>query len=62
MTRTYTHRQGDTLAIKKNHAGSVRVPRKEWKEGMLNNKVAKRKAILEEIESIKATLSNLEGC
>lgn len=51
MSRTFIHRRGDTLKIKKNHAGAKRVPRKEWMEGKLNNRFFRRYFALEEIKS-----------
>ncbi len=51
MTRTINHRKGDTSAIKKNKAGSKRIPRKEWCDGKLRNKYARKEFGFEQIKS-----------
>jgi hypothetical protein len=50
--KSKNHGRGDKFWCKKNHAGSKRVPRKEWCEGKLANKLARKHELLEEIAGL----------
>jgi len=49
MSRTKNHSNGDKVRIKKNRSGCKSIPRKEHREGALNNKYLKKKDLAERI-------------
>lgn len=52
MSKSENHSKGDRFWVKKNRAGSKRIPRKEWCADLLQNKQFRRLMKLEEIKSV----------